>query len=71
MAYWLVDSPGSGDGSRDSDFWLKHLREQGINDVTLCKLDDAEQWIRLVSGDDCLMAAGGDGTVNGVASLCL
>jgi len=71
MAYWLVDSPGSGDGSRDSDFWLKHLREQGINEVTVCKLGDAENWIRHVSEGDCLMAAGGDGTVNGVASLCL
>lgn len=71
MAYWLVNSPGSGDGRRDGEFWLRHLREQGINDVTVCKLGDAENWIRHVSEGDCLMAAGGDGTVNGVASLCL
>ena len=71
MAYWLVDSPGSGDGCRDADFWLPHLREQGIENVTECRLDEAEQWLRLVTGNDVLLAAGGDGTVNGVAGLCL
>ncbi len=73
MAYWLVDSPpGSGDGCRDADFWLPYLREQGIENVTECRLDEAEQWLRLVTGNDVLLAAGGgDGTVNGVAGLCL
>ena len=51
MAYWLVDSPGSGDGCRDADFWLPYLREQGIENVTECRLDEAEQWLRLVTGN--------------------
>ncbi|WP_029653193.1 diacylglycerol/lipid kinase family protein [Marinobacter daepoensis] len=71
MAYWLVDSPGSGDGGRDAEFWLGYLREQGVEDVIACLLEDADQWTRLVSSEDYLLAAGGDGTVNGVALLCL
>ncbi|HLT13156.1 MAG TPA: YegS/Rv2252/BmrU family lipid kinase [Marinobacter sp.] len=71
MAYWLVDSPGSGDGSRNADFWLAHLQQQGITDVEVCHLEDQKQWRSRVSEGDCLMAAGGDGTVNGVAELCL
>tara|TARA_Y100001973_G_scaffold102966_1_gene169174 strand:- start:231 stop:1115 length:885 start_codon:yes stop_codon:yes gene_type:complete len=71
MAYWLVDSLGSGDGSRNADFWLAHLQEQGITGVEVCQLEDQKHWRGKVSKDDCLMAAGGDGTVNKVAELCL
>lgn len=71
MAYWLVNSPGSGDGNQDADIWLAHLNEQGIAGVNICNLDNKDQWLGQVAGDDCLMAAGGDGTVNGVAALCL
>lgn len=71
MAYWLVNSPGSGDGNRDADVWLAHLNEQGISGVKVCSLDNKDQWLGQVAEDDCLMAAGGDGTVNGVAELCL
>lgn len=71
MAYWLVASPGAGDGQRDATFWQEHLRRQGVEKVTVCQLADSEQWVRLVNSDDCLLAAGGDGTINAVASLCL
>ncbi|MBZ0334238.1 lipid kinase YegS [Marinobacter sp. JH2] len=71
MAHWLVDSPGSGDGTRNADFWLDHLQAQGISDIEVCHLDKQEQWRGRVSKGDCLMAAGGDGTVNGVAEICL
>ncbi len=71
MAYWLVDSPGSGDGSRNADFWLAHLQEQGITGVEVCHLEDQKHWRGKVAEGDCLMAAGGDGTVNRVAELCL
>ncbi|MBR9869860.1 MAG: YegS/Rv2252/BmrU family lipid kinase [Gammaproteobacteria bacterium] len=71
MPHWLVDSPGSGDGTRNADFWLGHLRAQGITDVEVCHLDEQDQWRDRVSKDDCLMAAGGDGTVNGAAEICI
>jgi hypothetical protein len=32
MTYWLVDSPGSGDGRRDANFWLEHLAQKGLTD---------------------------------------
>ncbi|MFV8571612.1 diacylglycerol/lipid kinase family protein [Marinobacter sp. SBS5] len=71
MTHWLVDSPGSGDGTRNADFWLEHLQAQGISDVEVCHLDEQNQWRDRVSKGDCLMAAGGDGTVNGAAEICL
>ncbi|MBJ6139006.1 diacylglycerol/lipid kinase family protein [Marinobacter litoralis] len=71
MTHWLVDSPGSGDGTRNADFWLEHLQAQGITDVEVCHLDEQDKWRGRVAKDDCLMAAGGDGTVNGVAKICL
>lgn len=71
MTHWLVDSPGSGDGRRDADVWLAHLREQGLTDVRVCELDDDNPWLSEVTAEDCLMAAGGDGSVNAVAQCCL
>lgn len=71
MAHWLVASPGAGDGCRDAAFWQDQLRKQSIDDITVCQLADSDHWVRLVKPEDCLMAAGGDGTVNAVASLCL
>jgi len=71
MPHWLVDSPESGDGTRNADFWLEHLRAQGITDVEVCHLDKQQQWRDRVAEGDCLIAAGGDGTVNGVAKICL
>lgn len=71
MAYWLVCSKGAGDGSRNADFWLEQLAEQGVEGVTVCPLEDSTRWIERIGADDCLLAAGGDGTVNAVASLCL
>ncbi|HLV78337.1 MAG TPA: YegS/Rv2252/BmrU family lipid kinase [Marinobacter sp.] len=69
--YWLVDSPGSGDGRRDGEFWRQQLDASGLDAVTLCALGDSDQWIGQVADGDCLLAAGGDGTVNAVAQLCL
>lgn len=71
MAYWLVDSPGSGNGGRNSAFWEPYLKECGIENLTCCRLDESAQWCGLVTESDCLLAAGGDGSVNAVAALCL
>lgn len=71
MTHWLIDSLGSGDGRRDADFWLEHLAQQGLKDVKVCQLDDDNRWLSEVTGDDCLIAAGGDGSVNAVAQYCL
>lgn len=71
MAYWLIGSPDAGDGSRNTAFWLPYLAAEGVTDVTVRGLDDVEQWSGQVTEQDCLLAAGGDGTVNAVAALCL
>ncbi|MDY6798218.1 MAG: diacylglycerol kinase family lipid kinase [Pseudomonadota bacterium] len=71
MTYWLVDSPGSGDGRRDANFWLEHLAQQGLTDVKVCELSDDNAWLSRVTDRDCVIAAGGDGAVNTVAQCCL
>lgn len=71
MVHWLVCSKGAGDGSRNADFWLEQLAEQGVEGVTVSPLEDTARWVGRVGAGDYLLAAGGDGTVNAVASLCL
>ncbi|MAA66612.1 MAG: diacylglycerol kinase [Alteromonadaceae bacterium] len=70
MRYWLIANPKAGNGARGADFWQKHLEEAGITDINRCSLDD-QDWVNQVNETDCLLAAGGDGSVNASARLCL
>jgi diacylglycerol kinase (ATP) len=70
MTYWLVANPKAGDGERGRDFWLAHLAEAGIHDP-VCRDFDEDDWARQVEPGDVVMVAGGDGSVNMGARLCL
>lgn len=70
MTYWLVRNPKSGNPERDRQFWVEHLAEAGIHQPVCCDFE-SRQWMDEVAGDDIVMVAGGDGSVNVGASLCL
>ncbi|HDZ39206.1 MAG TPA: YegS/Rv2252/BmrU family lipid kinase [Marinobacter sp.] len=70
MTHWLVANPGAGDGQRGRKFWLEKLEDAGITSPKCC--DFGEQgWKSHVQPDDVVMVAGGDGSVNAGARLCL
>lgn len=70
MTYWLVANPEAGDGQRGREFWLEQLKNAGITGPECCDLAE-QSWQAQVKADDIVMVAGGDGSVNAGASLCL
>lgn len=70
MTYWLVANPKAGDGQRGREFWLEQLAAAGIHDPQ-CQDFDQQDWAGQVQPDDVVMVAGGDGSVNMGARLCL
>lgn len=70
MTYWLVANAEAGDGQKGREFWLEKLANAGITGPECC--DFREQgWKAQVQPDDIVMVAGGDGSVNVGARLCL
>jgi YegS/Rv2252/BmrU family lipid kinase len=70
MTYWLVANPEAGDGKRGREYWLNMLQSAGIHNPECCDLGDP-RWMKRVQPDDVVMVAGGDGSVNRGAELCL
>ncbi|MDN6319372.1 MAG: YegS/Rv2252/BmrU family lipid kinase [Marinobacter sp.] len=70
MTYWLVANPEAGDGQKGRDFWLEQLKEAGILSPECCDFAEKD-WQSQVKAGDIVMVAGGDGSVNAGASLCL
>ncbi|PFG09670.1 diacylglycerol/lipid kinase family protein [Marinobacter sp. LV10MA510-1] len=70
MTYWLVANPEAGDGKRGREYWLNMLQSAGIHNPECCDLGD-QRWMKRVQPDDVVMVAGGDGSVNRGAELCL
>lgn len=70
MTYWLVSNPNAGDHGCGRDFWLSHLAGAGIREPRCCRFEDPD-WQEELGADDVLMVAGGDGSVNRGAHLCL
>lgn len=70
MTYWLVANPSAGDGQRGREFWLEKLAAAGITDPECCDLQD-QRWTARIQPDDTIMVAGGDGSVNAAAQICL
>ncbi|NMT64485.1 diacylglycerol/lipid kinase family protein [Marinobacter orientalis] len=71
MVYWLMANPKAGEqGSRGADFWRTHLEAAGISGIRDCSLADTG-WTGEIDARDILLAAGGDGSVNAAAVLCL
>ncbi|QTP56270.1 diacylglycerol kinase family lipid kinase [Billgrantia sulfidoxydans] len=70
MNHWLMANTAAGDGSHDAAFWREHLRAAGLD--TLRVRDIAEtDWHRQVAPGDRVLVAGGDGSVNLAASICI
>jgi len=70
MTYWLVANPGAGDGQKGREFWLEKLENAGISEPECCDFGGTA-WEAQVQPGDVVMVAGGDGSVNSGARLCL
>jgi len=70
LTYWLVSNPNAGDHGCGREFWLSHLAEAGIREPRCCRFGDPD-WQEELGAGDVLMVAGGDGSVNHGAHLCL
>ena len=70
MTYWLVANPEAGDGQRGREFWLEKLTDAGVTDPE-CGDFREQDWKERVKPNDVVMVAGGDGSVNAGAGLCL
>lgn len=70
MQTWLMTNPKSGSGERNEDFWAEHLRQAGFSQWRHCTLDETCEDSGIDAGD-LVLVAGGDGSVNRAASLCL
>lgn len=70
MTYWLVANPEAGDGQKGRDFWLEQLSDAGITNPECCDLQE-QSWKDQVQENDIVIVAGGDGSVNAGARLCL
>lgn len=70
MTYWLVANPDAGDGQKGREFWLDKLENAGISNPECCDLGE-QSWKSQVQSNDVVMVAGGDGSVNAGARVCL
>lgn len=70
MNYWLIVNTGAGDGSRGESYWREHLQAAGIEGLKVRDLADTE-WEGDVAIGDRVLVAGGDGSVNRVATVCV
>ncbi|MBW4934034.1 diacylglycerol/lipid kinase family protein [Marinobacter sp. F4206] len=70
MTHWLVANPNAGSGDRGREFWLDVLASAGVADPECCDFAD-DDWIGRVRAGDVVMVAGGDGSVNRGAQVCV
>jgi len=69
MHYWLVTNRDAGKGGSEEGFWLQQLESAGVSPITECDFNDRD-WVEKVAEGDCILASGGDGSVNRAAALC-
>lgn len=70
MNYWLMANTAAGDGSHNVDFWREHLQAAGLESLQLHDIAETD-WHRRIEPGDRLLVAGGDGSVNLAASICI
>ncbi|MFO7529972.1 MAG: diacylglycerol kinase family protein [Marinobacter sp.] len=70
MTHWLLANIDAGDGKRDRAFWLKHLARAGV-EAPECRDIADDRWPSEVRPGDVVMVAGGDGSANYGARICL
>ncbi|MBW6390122.1 diacylglycerol/lipid kinase family protein [Billgrantia antri] len=70
MKHWLMANTAAGDGSHNTAFWREHLQAAGLADPQVRDIAESD-WHRQVEPGDRLLVAGGDGSVNQAASICI
>jgi diacylglycerol kinase (ATP) len=70
MRDWLIINGKAGDGERGESFWKAHLNAAGITDFTTRDLTEST-WDSDIGESDRVLVAGGDGSVNRVAPVCV
>ena len=70
MNYWLMANTAAGDGSHDATFWRQHLQAAGLESLHVRDIAETD-WHQQVEPGDRLLVAGGDGSVNLAASICI
>ncbi|MDR5900974.1 diacylglycerol/lipid kinase family protein [Halomonas icarae] len=70
MRYWLIANTRAGSGSRGADFWKPRLERAGITPHQVRDLGD-DAWETELDTEDTVLVAGGDGSVNLAARVCL
>lgn len=70
MRYWLIANTRAGSSSRGADFWKPRLEQAGITLHQVRNLGD-DDWETELETDDTVLVAGGDGSVNRAARMCL
>ncbi|GAA0842439.1 YegS/Rv2252/BmrU family lipid kinase [Marinobacter szutsaonensis] len=70
MTHWLLANVDAGDGQRDRAFWLRHLAGAGLA-TPVCRDIADDGWPSEVRPGDVVMVAGGDGSANYGARICL
>jgi len=70
MRYWLVVNEMSVAGKSESEKWRQRLARAGVEPVLTRNIDDS-RWVEEIEPGDCVLAAGGDGSVNRAAGICI
>ncbi|MCC5882134.1 MAG: YegS/Rv2252/BmrU family lipid kinase [Halomonas sp.] len=70
MKFWLIVNKAAGDGSHSESYWRGYLQAAGIPELHVRGLNETE-WEQDVAPGDRVLVAGGDGSVNRVASVCV
>ncbi|GHE20197.1 diacylglycerol/lipid kinase family protein [Halomonas urumqiensis] len=70
MRKWLIVNDKAGDGRRGMAFWLAHLERAGVHDLNEVGLGD-DHWEDHLRAGDLVLVAGGDGSVNRIAGVCI
>lgn len=70
MNHWLMANTAAGDGSHNVDFWREHLQAAGLESLQVQDIAETD-WYRQIEPGDRLLVAGGDGSVNLAASICI
>lgn len=70
MKFWLIVNKAAGNGSQGEAYWRGYLQAAGIEELHVRGLNESE-WEQEVAPGDRVLVAGGDGSVNRVASVCV
>ncbi len=70
MRHWLIANTRAGDGTRHGGFWQERLARAGLDDLAVRNLGDSA-WEEEIGAGDRVLVAGGDGSANRVAGVCI